>query len=100
MTNRYVWLVMIATVGFGAVGFADDYLKFMKVRSKGLSAAQKFTGQIAVALAIGLMLYIVAQLYDEIECALFQELHPGPGMVLHRLRDSGDCRQLECGQSD
>ncbi|MDR4473917.1 MAG: hypothetical protein MRJ92_15160 [Nitrospira sp.] len=40
MTNRYVWLVVMATVGFGAVGFADDYLKFIKRQSKGLSAAQ------------------------------------------------------------
>ena len=35
------WCV-VATVGFGAVGFADDYLKFIKRQSKGLSATQKF----------------------------------------------------------
>ena len=45
-------LVMIATLGFGAIGFIDDYLKFIKAHSKGLSPTQKFTAQIAVALLI------------------------------------------------
>lgn len=45
VTNRYVWLVLLVTVGFGAVGFADDYLKFIKRQSKGLSAGQKFACQ-------------------------------------------------------
>ena len=54
ITKPYVWLVMIATLGFGAIGFVDDYLKFIKARSKGLSPAQKFTAQISVALLIAL----------------------------------------------
>jgi phospho-N-acetylmuramoyl-pentapeptide-transferase len=57
ITKPYVWLVIVATLGFCAIGFADDYLKFMKAKSKGLSPTQKFSAQIAVALLIALVLY-------------------------------------------
>src|ERR1051326_6871649 len=33
LRNRYVWLAVLATVGFGAVGFADDYIKIVRRRS-------------------------------------------------------------------
>jgi phospho-N-acetylmuramoyl-pentapeptide-transferase len=59
ITKPYVWLVMIATLGFGAIGFVDDYLKFIKARSKGLSPTQKFSAQIAVALLIAVALYFL-----------------------------------------
>src|SRR5512133_947911 len=35
--NRYVWAALLVTVGFGAVGFTDDWLKISKRNSKGLS---------------------------------------------------------------
>jgi len=57
IAKPYVWLVLAATLGFGAIGFADDYLKFIKAQSKGLSVWQKFTAQVALALAIALVLY-------------------------------------------
>ena len=79
LTNRYVWLVMIATVGFGAVGFADDYLKFVKVRSKGLSAAQKFALQIAVALVIGVMLYMLPSYTTKLSVPFFKNFTPDLG---------------------
>ena len=36
LSNRYVWAVLIVTSGFGAVGFADDYLKLTHRNTKGL----------------------------------------------------------------
>ena len=56
ISKAYVWLVLVATLGFGAIGFVDDYLKFMKPQSKGLSAKQKFTAQVPVSLGIALVL--------------------------------------------
>ncbi|MBT5809155.1 MAG: phospho-N-acetylmuramoyl-pentapeptide-transferase [Rhodospirillaceae bacterium] len=47
--NEAVWLVLFATVGFGAVGFADDYLKLTKRNSKGLPGRLKLLFQILVA---------------------------------------------------
>jgi len=47
--NGYVWVVMLVTVGFGAVGFADDYLKLSRRNSKGLPGRQKLLFQIVIA---------------------------------------------------
>ena len=57
LTNKYVWVVLFATLTFGGVGFWDDYLKVVKKRSTGLRAYQKFGLQIAASLAIGIFLY-------------------------------------------
>lgn len=46
--------VLILTVGFGAVGFVDDYLKVIKKRSDGLSVKQKMGLQIVIALLFAL----------------------------------------------
>ena len=55
--NYYTWVVLLATIGFGLIGFLDDYLKISKKNSKGLRAWVKFAGQIFVALAVVLLLY-------------------------------------------
>jgi len=57
LTNQYVWVVLFATLAFGAIGFWDDYIKVVKKRSKGLTAAQKFGLQIAASLLIGVFLF-------------------------------------------
>jgi len=57
LKNRYVWVVLFATLSFGGIGFWDDYLKVVKKRSTGLTAKQKFGLQTAAALLIGLVLY-------------------------------------------
>ena len=56
LTNRFVWIVLVLTIGFGAIGFADDYLKLTRRNSKGLQSRFKFLGQIAVALLAALMI--------------------------------------------
>jgi len=57
LTNKYVWVVLLATLSFGAIGFWDDYRKVVKKRSTGLRAREKFGLQIVAALAIGFFLY-------------------------------------------
>ncbi len=37
LTNGYVWAVLTVTLGFGAIGFVDDYIKLTKRSSNGLS---------------------------------------------------------------
>jgi phospho-N-acetylmuramoyl-pentapeptide-transferase len=46
LTNKYVWVVLFATLAFGGIGFWDDYLKVVKKQSTGLRAVQKFGLQI------------------------------------------------------
>jgi phospho-N-acetylmuramoyl-pentapeptide-transferase len=57
LTNRYVWVVLFATLAFGGIGLWDDYLKVVKKRSTGLRAREKFGLQIAASLVIGVFLY-------------------------------------------
>ena len=47
--NESVWLVLFATVGFGTIGFADDYLKLTKQNSKGLRGQVKLMFQLLIA---------------------------------------------------
>jgi len=46
--NRYVWFALLVTLGFGAVGAADDYLKLSKSNSKGLAGRLKLVALTAV----------------------------------------------------
>ncbi len=49
LRNAYVWIVLLVTIGFGAVGFADDYLKLSKRNSKGLPGKVKLIWEILIA---------------------------------------------------
>ncbi len=64
--NRYVLLALLATVGSGAVGFADDYLKLTRKNSKGLPPKAKLMGQLLVAFAVALALYYQPRFSTEI----------------------------------
>ncbi|HET7292030.1 MAG TPA: phospho-N-acetylmuramoyl-pentapeptide-transferase [Vicinamibacteria bacterium] len=61
LTNRNVWILVVATALFGAIGFADDYLKVVKKQSLGLTAKLKIRGQVTVGLVLGIVLYLLAQ---------------------------------------
>ncbi len=58
LKNIYIWTMIVALVGFGAIGFIDDYLKIIRKSHKGLRAYQKFGLQIMLALLLGLFLYM------------------------------------------
>jgi len=55
--NPYTILVMVATVGFGIIGFFDDYLKFVKKSSRGLHGKIKLITQLIVSMAVMLFIY-------------------------------------------
>jgi len=57
LDNIYVWLIVLATVWMGIVGFLDDYLKVVKKLPKGLVGRYKMIGQIILGLIIGCVLY-------------------------------------------
>ena len=52
LRNRYVWAVLLVTVGFGAIGFADDWLKISRRNSKGLAGKKKLLFQTVVVLLV------------------------------------------------
>lgn len=57
LQNVYVWYALLVMVGYGAIGFADDYLKLTKRNPKGLPGKMKILAQISIGLiaTIGIM---------------------------------------------
>ncbi len=58
LTNRYVWMMLIATLGFGMIGFMDDYIKLVRDRSEGLRPKQKLLFQTLLAFVIVIILML------------------------------------------
>ncbi len=50
LTNRFVWVVLLVTLGFGAIGWVDDWRKVVRRNPKGLSARQKIFWQAVIGL--------------------------------------------------
>ena len=57
LDTSFTWLALAAVVGFGLIGFVDDYLKVFRKNPEGLKARYKFLAQIVVALGIILVIY-------------------------------------------
>ena len=60
LTNIYVWIAVLSTAAFGAIGFVDDYLKVTRRSHHGLWARYKLGGQVLVAVAVGVALLALA----------------------------------------
>ncbi len=61
LSSRFVWILLETTVGFGLIGFYDDYLKLVVGNSKGLAARYKYLAQSVVGLAAALTLHHLRQ---------------------------------------
>ena len=62
LTNPYIWIAVLATAGFGVIGFTDDYLKVVRRSHHGLIPRYKMGGQLVVALGVGVAVIYLAQL--------------------------------------
>ncbi len=65
LTNAYVWLITLVMLGFGAIGWVDDYRKLIYKNSKGLSAGAKLFWQTLIALSAVVFLYATASVPAE-----------------------------------
>ena len=62
LSNVFVWVVSFATVAFGAIGFADDYIKVVHKRNLGLTSRQKLFFQLVASTIIAVsLLYLRAE---------------------------------------
>ncbi len=59
LTNPFVWIVIGSTVAFGAIGFADDYIKIVNKRNLGLTSRQKFVMQLVASAAVAVALLVL-----------------------------------------
>tara|TARA_B100000700_G_scaffold28456_2_gene27310 strand:+ start:72490 stop:73572 length:1083 start_codon:yes stop_codon:yes gene_type:complete len=60
LTNHYVWIVLGVTLGFGAIGWVDDFRKVVEKNPRGLPARWKYFWQSVIGLAAALLLYLTA----------------------------------------
>lgn len=68
--NRYLWLVLLVTLGFGAVGWIDDYRKIVRKNTRGLPARWKYFWQSVFGLGVALALYYTRQLPVETQLVI------------------------------
>jgi phospho-N-acetylmuramoyl-pentapeptide-transferase len=62
LLNVYIWVVLLVTLGFGAVGWVDDYRKLIRKNTRGLPPRWKLFWQTLIGLSAALFLYYIARL--------------------------------------
>ncbi|MBR4436863.1 MAG: phospho-N-acetylmuramoyl-pentapeptide-transferase, partial [Spirochaetales bacterium] len=58
LRNSFTWLSLFAVLGFGAIGFTDDWLKITRKNSEGLTPRRKLLGQIVISAVIVILIYL------------------------------------------
>ncbi len=105
LSNGFMWIAVAATLLFGAIGFADDYLKVARRQNLGLTARLKFTLQLVVSLAIGLLLMEMTRrggFSTQISFPFFKQINPDlgwffPAWVMLMLTSSSNAVNLTDG---
>jgi phospho-N-acetylmuramoyl-pentapeptide-transferase len=79
LTEPKVWIFILCLVGFGAIGFADDWFKIF--RKKGIAAGTKFKLQILTAFTVAAAWYAFAAPSTELCIPFFKNFHPVLGII-------------------
>jgi phospho-N-acetylmuramoyl-pentapeptide-transferase len=74
LANYYVWVTLLALLGFGAIGFVDDFLKVRRRRNLGLTARGKMGLQLVVGAAVGAALLLMPGHQEELHFPFFKNL--------------------------
>ncbi len=76
LSNLYVWLLILVTLGFGLVGFLDDYRKVIQKHNQGLTGREKLVGQTIIALVASLWLFSMPDFTPTLTIPFFEEVRP------------------------
>jgi phospho-N-acetylmuramoyl-pentapeptide-transferase len=79
LTNYYVWIVLFVVIGYGLIGFIDDYLMQVKKQSRGLSVRKKLLLQGIVALITGILVYLTPDFSTQVTIPFFKNISPDFG---------------------
>jgi phospho-N-acetylmuramoyl-pentapeptide-transferase len=76
LANRYVWVVVIVTLGFGSIGFYDDFLKVTKQSHKGFSGRARLFLEIVIGIVACTMISLIATpgLSNKLSVPFFKDL--------------------------
>ena len=79
LSNFYIWLVLLITIGYSVIGFIDDYLMQVKKRSKGLSGRNKLLMQVTLAIGAGVLLFSYSGFNTSVTVPFFKKISPDIG---------------------
>ncbi len=79
LTNRYIWIVLLTTSGFGVLGFLDDFKKIRDKNGIGIKARYKFPVQIAMGLVTSLVLFYAFDHDSRLIFPFFKKVMPDLG---------------------
>ncbi len=71
LDNKYVWIALASLVGFGAIGFIDDYKKLILKNTVGLKARYKFILQIILGISIVSLIYFTDSTPNKLSSEIF-----------------------------
>ncbi len=82
LTNKFTWYALLVMVGYGLIGFGDDYLKLTKKNTKGLPGKLKILMQLVIGLTatVGIMVTMPDTLSTHIAIPFFKELFINVGL--------------------
>ncbi|MEJ2201192.1 MAG: phospho-N-acetylmuramoyl-pentapeptide-transferase [Desulfuromonadaceae bacterium] len=80
LSNLYVWVTLLVTVGFGVVGFVDDYRKVKYKNSDGLPARQKMLWLLLISALAGVILYLYPPFQTNLVFPFFKGVRPELGL--------------------
>ena len=81
LDNRMVWIVLGVTVGYGILGFVDDYRKVTQGSSAGLAARWKMFWQTLIALAVAVAIYLDPSFDKELAVPFIKDFNPNMGLL-------------------
>ena len=76
LSNPYIWLTIFVFIGFGVVGFLDDYLKILHKNNKGISVRGKFFGQVVIATIAIAVLFVLPAYSTILSVPFFKNFTP------------------------
>ncbi|MEK7375462.1 MAG: phospho-N-acetylmuramoyl-pentapeptide-transferase [Thermodesulfobacteriota bacterium] len=79
LTVGYIWIVIMVTVGFGLIGFLDDYRKLTQQNSRGVPGKIRLAAEIALAAFVGIVLYIKPGFNAQVAIPFFKTALPNLG---------------------
>ena len=81
LKNSFIWITLFIIVGYGVLGFVDDYKKVVEKNPKGLSPRQKMFWQVLLGVAVGTFLYNLPGFSTELYLPFFKRVHPDLGLL-------------------
>jgi phospho-N-acetylmuramoyl-pentapeptide-transferase len=81
LTSFFLWMVLLVTIGYGAIGLVDDYLMQVRKQSAGLKGRNKLLTQVSIGLLVGGLLYSRADFDTHVSVPFFKEVNPDLGWV-------------------